>query len=109
MTSRSLFRVVLAVALFVLIYAGIVLWAYCYHYSWYTPIKDAIPLVRGLPTHPQRAHDLGLPGTARKQPRGLEAARFQPGDIPTSLSCRGHASAWHRKPMKTISLFHESH
>jgi hypothetical protein len=55
-----------------------------------------IPLMRGLPTHPQRVHDGRLPGTPGKQPGGLEAARFQRGHIPVSLSCLGHASAWHR-------------
>jgi hypothetical protein len=55
-----------------------------------------IPLMRGLPTHPQRPHDGRLPGAPRKQPRGLEAARFQRGHIPASLSSLDHASAWHR-------------
>jgi hypothetical protein len=55
-----------------------------------------IPLVRGLPTHPQRPHHRGLPGAPRKPPRRLEPARFQCRHIPASLSCRGHASAWHR-------------
>jgi hypothetical protein len=55
-----------------------------------------IPLVRRLPTHPQRPHDGRLPGAPRKQPGGLEAARFQCRHIPASLSCLGHASAWHR-------------
>lgn len=55
-----------------------------------------IPLVRGLPTDPQRPHDGRLPGAPRKQPRGLEAARFQRGHIPASPLCVGHASAWHR-------------
>lgn len=55
-----------------------------------------IPLMRGLPTHPQRVHDGRLPAAPGEQPGGLEAARFQRGDIPTTLSCLGHTSAWHR-------------
>jgi len=55
-----------------------------------------IPLMRRLPTHPQRVHDGRLPAAPGEQPGGLEAARFQRGHIPTSLSCLGHASAWHR-------------
>jgi len=57
---------------------------------------SVIPLMRRLPTHPQRVHDGHLPGTPGKQPRGLEAARFQRSHIPASLSCLTHASAWHR-------------
>ncbi len=57
---------------------------------------QVIPAVRRLPTHAQGLNDRGLGMTTRKQPRGLEAARFQRSNIPSPWI--RHASAWHRSP-----------
>lgn len=51
-------------------------------------VPPVIPLMRGLPTHPQRPHDGGLPAAPRKPPGGLEAARFQGGHISTRSAPR---------------------
>ncbi len=59
---------------------------------------SVVPAVRRLPTDSQRPDDHRLRLTAGKQPRRLEAARFQRRNIPSPPCVSSHASAWHRTP-----------
>jgi hypothetical protein len=52
-----------------------------------------IPPMRRLPTDRETPHDRGLRLALREQPRGLEPARFQRGNVPPLPRWRGHASA----------------
>lgn len=55
-----------------------------------------IPAVGRLPTHAQGTNDRRLRLSARPQPRGLEAPRFQRRNIPLLTRWLAHASASHR-------------